>query len=91
TSRSFWRYWVSAIGKFIPKSGAECRLYLAPGCADQVVQLTASHEYRVNFALNSISATHREIPLYGAHSDIGGGYLAGEGGTAEFGKNRTLS
>ncbi|MFQ2665473.1 hypothetical protein ACK3ZL_20520, partial [Aeromonas caviae] len=26
TSRSFWRYWVSAIGKFIPKSGAECRL-----------------------------------------------------------------
>ncbi|MFQ2891109.1 hypothetical protein ACK3Y9_15940, partial [Aeromonas caviae] len=25
TSRSFWRYWVSAIGKFIPKSGAECR------------------------------------------------------------------
>ncbi|MFQ2905166.1 hypothetical protein ACK30V_17035, partial [Aeromonas caviae] len=27
-SRSFWRYWVSAIGKFIPKSGAECRLYI---------------------------------------------------------------
>ncbi|WP_342338019.1 DUF2235 domain-containing protein (plasmid) [Citrobacter freundii] len=53
-------------------------LYLAPGCADQVVQLTAHHEYRVNFALNSISSTHREIPLYGAHSDIGGGYLAGE-------------
>ncbi|MEH8207961.1 hypothetical protein Q7I32_20255, partial [Aeromonas veronii] len=26
TSRSFWRYWVSAIGKFIPKSGAECRI-----------------------------------------------------------------
>ncbi|MGU5786055.1 hypothetical protein ACV1DY_21645, partial [Aeromonas caviae] len=26
TSRSFWRYWVSAIGKFIPKSGAECRV-----------------------------------------------------------------
>ncbi|MFQ2567844.1 hypothetical protein ACK30B_10830, partial [Aeromonas caviae] len=25
-SRSFWRYWVSAIGKFIPKSGAECRI-----------------------------------------------------------------
>ena len=22
-----WRYWVSAVGKFIPKSGAECRLY----------------------------------------------------------------
>lgn len=53
-------------------------LYLAPRCADQVVQLTAHHEYRVNFALNSISSTHREIPLYGAHSDIGGGYLAGE-------------
>lgn len=53
-------------------------LYLAPGCADQVVQLTAHHEYRVNFALNSVSSTHREIPLYGAHSDIGGGYLAGE-------------
>ncbi|EAS1663439.1 TPA: PAAR domain-containing protein [Salmonella enterica] len=53
-------------------------LYLAPGCADQVVQLTAHHEYRVNFALNSISSIHREIPLYGAHSDIGGGYLAGE-------------
>ncbi|MFQ2024117.1 hypothetical protein ACK355_03080, partial [Aeromonas veronii] len=29
TSRSFWRYWVSAIGKFIPKSGAECRI-IAP-------------------------------------------------------------
>ncbi|MGU5890706.1 hypothetical protein, partial [Aeromonas hydrophila] len=27
-SRSFWRYWVSAIGKFIPKSGAECRIEL---------------------------------------------------------------
>ncbi|MFQ2011446.1 hypothetical protein ACK34P_18675, partial [Aeromonas veronii] len=27
TSRSFWRYWVSATDKFIPKSGAECRLY----------------------------------------------------------------
>lgn len=32
-----------------------------PPDADQVVQLTAHHEYRVNFALNSISSTHREI------------------------------
>ncbi|WP_324034549.1 hypothetical protein, partial [Aeromonas caviae] len=30
TSRSFWRYWVSAIGKFIPKSGAECRFQDCP-------------------------------------------------------------
>ncbi|MEH8223350.1 hypothetical protein Q7I19_20360, partial [Aeromonas veronii] len=28
-SRSFWRYWVSAIGKFIPKSGAECRIEIS--------------------------------------------------------------
>ncbi|MFQ2793027.1 MarR family transcriptional regulator, partial [Aeromonas caviae] len=31
TSRSFWRYWVSAIGKFIPKSGAEYRIQGYPG------------------------------------------------------------
>ncbi|MFQ1746932.1 hypothetical protein ACK4AA_09895, partial [Aeromonas veronii] len=33
TSRSFWRYWVSAIGKFIPKSGAECRVHTSDSAA----------------------------------------------------------
>ncbi len=50
-------------------------LYLPPGCARKVLQLTARDEVRLNFALNSIKEDHQEIALPGVHSDIGGGYL----------------
>ncbi len=50
-------------------------LYLPPGCARKVLQLTARDEVRLNFALNSVKEDHQEIELPGVHSDIGGGYL----------------
>jgi hypothetical protein len=57
------------------------RLYLDPGKVGQVVHLTAAHEHRKNFALNSLRnrdgslpANFREVTLPGVHSDIGGGY-----------------
>lgn len=49
-------------------------LYLPPGCARKVLQLSARDERRWNFALNSVAPHHQEISLPGAHSDIGGGY-----------------
>ncbi|MGX1202001.1 MULTISPECIES: T6SS phospholipase effector Tle1-like catalytic domain-containing protein [Marinobacter] len=56
-------------------------LYLDPGKVGQAVHLTAAHEHRRNFALNSLRsrdgslpANFREISLPGVHSDIGGGY-----------------
>lgn len=49
-------------------------LYLPPGCAKQVVQLTAINERRYNFSLNRVHESHIEIPLPGVHSNIGGGY-----------------
>ncbi|WP_456490047.1 T6SS phospholipase effector Tle1-like catalytic domain-containing protein [Marinobacter nauticus] len=57
------------------------KLYLDPGKVGQAVHLTAAHEHRRNFALNSLRsrdgsmpANFREIALPGVHSDIGGGY-----------------
>lgn len=57
------------------------KLYLDPGRVGQAVHLTAAHEHRKNFALNSLRnrdgslpANFREISLPGVHSDIGGGY-----------------
>lgn len=57
------------------------KLYLDPSQVDHAVHLTATHEHRKNFALNSLRspngalpANFREIALPGAHSDIGGGY-----------------
>ncbi|MET4027338.1 hypothetical protein ABIE59_002873 [Marinobacter sp. MBR-99] len=57
------------------------KLYLDPGKVGQAVHLTATHEHRRNFALNSLRnhdgglpANFREIALPGVHSDIGGGY-----------------
>ncbi len=57
------------------------KLYLDPGKVVQAVHLTAAHEHRKNFALNSLRnrdgslpANFREITLPGVHSDIGGGY-----------------
>lgn len=49
-------------------------LYLPPGCARKVVQLTAQHEERHLFSLNQVGPAHEEIALPGVHSDIGGGY-----------------
>ena len=55
-------------------------LYLPPGCARKVLQLTARDERRWNFSLNSVragpedDAGHEEISLPGVHSDLGGGY-----------------
>ncbi|KPP99859.1 DUF2235 domain-containing protein [Marinobacter sp. HL-58] len=57
------------------------KLYLESDEIGQAVHLTAIHERRKNFALNSLRdkegglpANFREIALPGAHSDIGGGY-----------------
>lgn len=49
--------------------------------AQKVVHLTAAHEYRVNFSLTDITSSlgnGYELTLPGAHSDIGGGYMAEE-------------
>jgi type VI secretion system secreted protein VgrG len=71
---------VAAIGTFGRPSVSDAinpgvNLYLPPGCARQVIQLTARDEKRHNFALNSVHPDHLEIALPGAHSDVGGGYL----------------
>ncbi len=50
-------------------------LLLRPGVADKVFHITAAHECRFNFALNSVKPAWPELALPGAHSDIGGGYL----------------
>ncbi len=57
------------------------KLYLNPDEVGHAVHLTAAHEHRRNFALNSLRsrdgslpANFREISLPGVHSDIGGGY-----------------
>lgn len=53
----------------------EVNLSLRPGVAQKVFHITAQHECRYNFALNSISPAWPELSLPGVHSDIGGGYL----------------
>lgn len=53
----------------------EVNLALHPGVAQKVFHITAQHECRYNFALNSVSPAWPELSLPGAHSDIGGGYL----------------
>ena len=57
------------------------KLYLNSDKVRHAVHLTAAHEHRRNFALNSLQsrdgslpANFREISLPGVHSDIGGGY-----------------
>ncbi|OEF19674.1 T6SS phospholipase effector Tle1-like catalytic domain-containing protein [Aliivibrio logei] len=49
-------------------------LYLPKNIAKKVIQITAHHECRDNFALNSVAPEHQEFALLGVHSDIGGGY-----------------
>ncbi|MCF8579612.1 DUF2235 domain-containing protein [Enterobacter ludwigii] len=53
----------------------DVNLILRPGVADKVFHITAAHECRFNFALNSVKPAWPELALPGAHSDIGGGYL----------------
>ncbi|WP_293772302.1 DUF2235 domain-containing protein [uncultured Pantoea sp.] len=52
----------------------DVNLVLRPGVADKVFHITAQHECRFNFALNSVKPAWPELALPGAHSDIGGGY-----------------
>jgi uncharacterized Zn-binding protein involved in type VI secretion len=52
---------------------------LREGCAETVVHLTARDECRVNFPLTSTSPPWRDIPLPGAHADVGGGYHEADG------------
>ncbi|HEX4501754.1 MAG TPA: type VI secretion system tube protein TssD [Scandinavium sp.] len=50
-------------------------IVLRPGVAEKVFHITAQHECRFNFALNSVKPAWPELALPGVHSDIGGGYL----------------
>ena len=52
----------------------EVNLVLCPGVAEKVFHITAQHECRFNFALNSVKPAWPELALPGVHSDIGGGY-----------------
>ena len=56
----------------------EVNLVLRPGVAEKVFHITAQHECRFNFALNSVKPAWPELALPGAHSDIGGGYNPNE-------------
>ena len=49
-------------------------LALPKDSAQKVFQITAMHECRYNFSLNSIKESWPELALPGVHSDIGGGY-----------------
>lgn len=75
---------VAAIGSLLNFYGLNGRsnpgvnLELRPSVAQKVFQISAMHECRHNFSLNSIAGMWPELALPGAHSDIGGGYNAGE-------------
>lgn len=53
-------------------------LALPQDIAQKVFQITAMHECRYNFSLNSIKEAWPELSLPGVHSDIGGGYNPNE-------------
>lgn len=55
-------------------NNGDVELNLPIGGAEKVFQITAQHECRYNFSLNSIKPARPEIALHGVHSDIGGGY-----------------
>ncbi|MEX7608326.1 T6SS phospholipase effector Tle1-like catalytic domain-containing protein [Enterobacter asburiae] len=75
---------VAAIGSLLNFYGINGRsnpgvnLELRPSVAQKVFQISAMHECRYNFSLNSIAGMWPELALPGAHSDIGGGYNAGK-------------
>lgn len=52
----------------------DVKLELPAGIAKHVFHITAMHECRYNFCLNSIKDVWPELSLPGVHSDIGGGY-----------------
>lgn len=52
----------------------DVNIALRPGVAEKVFHITAQHECRFNFALNSVKPAWPELALPGVHSDIGGGY-----------------
>lgn len=64
--------------KFNPHdvNNAEVKLALPAHIAQQVFHITAQHECRFNFALNSVYPLWSELSLPGVHADIGGGYIA---------------
>ncbi|MEJ5065030.1 DUF2235 domain-containing protein [Erwinia sp. MYb375] len=64
------------VNGFNPHSAdtGEVNIVLRPGVAEKVFHITAQHECRFNFALNSVKPAWPELVLPGAHSDIGGGY-----------------
>ncbi len=74
---------MAAIGSLLNFYGVNGRsnpgvnLELRPSVAQKVFQISAMHECRYNFSLNSIAGMWPELALPGAHSDIGGGYNAG--------------
>ncbi|UJD91925.1 DUF2235 domain-containing protein (plasmid) [Rahnella aquatilis] len=75
---------VAAIGSLLNfynvngHSNPGVNLELRPSVAQKVFQIRAMHECRHNFSLNSIKGMWPELALPGVHSDIGGGYNAGE-------------
>lgn len=75
---------VAAIGSLLNfynvngRSNPGVDLKLRPSVAQKVFQISAMHECRHNFSLNSIKGMWPELALPGSHSDIGGGYHAGE-------------
>ncbi len=52
----------------------DVNIVLRSGVAEKVFHITAQHECRFNFALNSVKPAWPELALPGVHSDIGGGY-----------------
>lgn len=71
---------VTAVGGLVdgfdPHNGNNLavKLALGQGVAKHVFHLTAMHECRYNFCLNSVKEQWPELSLPGAHADIGGGY-----------------
>lgn len=71
---------VAAIGNFLNlynisgRSNPGISLEIRPSAAQKVFQISAMHECRHNFSLNSIKGMWPELALPGVHSDIGGGY-----------------
>lgn len=60
------------------RNNPDVKLELRPSVAKKVFHITAMHECRYNFSLNSIKGMWPELALPGAHSDIGGGYNPAE-------------
>jgi hypothetical protein len=64
-----------------------------PGCVLNGVHLIAAHEMRMNFPVTRQvgGSTMQEYLYPGAHSDVGGGYAAGEQGKGREGQAALLS